>query len=236
MSSEITSQQQPQISEQVADKKRVAVVALVDGFNLYHALDNYDRGKNPADKARYQKYKWLCLTSLVKRFVAPQTELLHQVEYFTTYPPWSREKEQRHRAYVMAQLSMGVKVTFGEFKERIIKCKADCKKEFMRWEEKQTDVNIATRILELAQTPDVGKIILVTADSDQVPALKLAKRLRPEKTFASLVPIGRGAKEIYAVCSPNYTMTEDHLCECQLPEIVRWEKTNMEIKKPPSYR
>jgi len=228
----INSSEQPQS----ADTKPLAVAALIDGFNLYHALDNYDRGRDKADKARYQKYKWLCLTSLVKRFIAPNTETLALVEYFTTYPPWSPDKEQRHRLYVMAQRSMGVTVTFGEFKERIIKCKAECKKEFRRWEEKQTDVNIATRIIELAQTPGIGKIILVTADSDQVPALKLAKKLNPQKILASLVPIGRGAKEIYAVCSPNYTMTENLLRECQLPEVVRWENVKMDINKPNEYK
>jgi uncharacterized LabA/DUF88 family protein len=229
------STEQP-TSPQPADSKTLAVAALIDGFNLYHALDEYDRGRDEAEKTQYRKYKWLCLTSLVRRFVAPKTETLKLVEYFTTYTPWNLVKQGRHRRYVMAQLSMGVKVTFGEFKERRIRCKSDCKKEFSRWEEKQTDVNIATRLLELAQSQDFGKIILVTADSDQVPALKLAKKFSPEKVFASLVPIGRGANEIYRVCSPNYKMTEEHLKHSQLPDVLIWKSQNLEIKKPDQYK
>jgi hypothetical protein len=60
------------------------VMAFIDGFNLYHALDKFDGGVDEADERRYRKYKWLCLTSLIKRFVAPQTETLVGVEYFTT--------------------------------------------------------------------------------------------------------------------------------------------------------
>ena len=72
---------------------KTRVIALIDGFNLYHSLERFDGGKDDADRARYQKYKWLCLTSLVKRFVGPKTEELVSVEYFTTLPTWDNAKK-----------------------------------------------------------------------------------------------------------------------------------------------
>ena len=73
------------------------------------------------------------------------------VEYFTTYPHWNPDKLLRHRQYVMAQESEGVKVTFGHYKEKQVECKATCKARFTIWQEKQTDVNIAVRLVELAR-------------------------------------------------------------------------------------
>lgn len=50
------------------------VYVLVDGFNLYHALDT-----NPI----YHRFKWLSLTKLSKCFILG-SDHLEGVEYFTT--------------------------------------------------------------------------------------------------------------------------------------------------------
>jgi uncharacterized LabA/DUF88 family protein len=206
----------PQANATVQNKIRV--IAFIDGFNLYHALDEYTRGATPEEKVKYKKYKWLCLTSLMKVFVRPVTEELAGVEYFTTYPSWNTAKLARHRTFVTAQIKMGVHVTFGEFKEKTVRCRADCMAEYKAYEEKQTDINIATSMIDFASRYD--KLILVTADSDQVPALKLLKKLHPEKRLASLPPIGREAKELAQVCHESFKMTEEHLIANQLPTPI----------------
>jgi len=82
-----------------AEKPRVRVYGFVDGFNLYHALQKFQPAVPVADPNRYQKYKWLCLTSLLKRFIGTQTDDLVGVEYFTAYPNWpnSEAKKLRHQ-------------------------------------------------------------------------------------------------------------------------------------------
>lgn len=214
----------------------VRVMTFIDGFNLYHALNKFDFGLDAADQARFQKYKWLCLKSLVGRFVKPKSEMLVGVEYFTTYPTWDEAKRLRHAAYVSAQICMGVHVTFGEFKKKNVDCRATCKQSFSMNEEKQTDINIATAMLELAGNYD--KLILMTADSDQVPALKLIKKLHPQKQLAILPPIGRVAKELTQVCDEHFTMTEQHLIDCQLPNpipIIRNGMQKSTLHKPASW-
>jgi len=199
-------------------QNKIRVLAFIDGFNLYHALDEYTRGATPEEKVKYKKYKWLCLTSLVKVFIRPVTEELVGVEYFTTYPSWNAGKLARHRTFVSAQIKVGVHVTFGEFKEKMLRCRADCMAEYKAYEEKQTDINIATSMIDFAGRYD--KLILLTADSDQVPALKLLKKLHPAKRLASLPPIGREAKELAQVCHESFKMTEAHLAACQLPTPI----------------
>jgi uncharacterized LabA/DUF88 family protein len=211
---------QPEQASVTADNtNKIKVLAFIDGFNLYHSLERFDHGVDEADRCRYQKYKWLCLTSLVKRFIAPRDEELVGVEYFTTYPTWDSAKRLRHETYVSAQKLMGVHVTLGEFKHKTVVCRAGCKQEFVINVEKQTDINIATAMLDLAHTYD--KLLLLTADTDQVPAIKLLKKLHPHKKVAMVIPIGRGAKQLKKVCDGNaYKITEDHLRNCQLPALI----------------
>jgi|SRR5579872_5514439 len=227
----------PEIGSNIASiNNKIRVMGFIDGFNLYHALEKFDGGVTDEDKARYRKYKWLCLTSLIRRFIAPQTETLVGVEYFTTYPTWNQAKRLRHCTYVSAQIKMGVRVTFGEFKDKTIVCRASCQGEFVTKEEKQTDINIAVTMLDRADEYD--KLILLTADSDQVPALRLIKKTHPTKILASLPPIGRKAKELRQACDQQFKMTEQHLIDCQLPNpfpVVVDGKQSGILPKPSSW-
>jgi uncharacterized LabA/DUF88 family protein len=215
----------------VAAKPRV--YSLIDGFNLYHALEKFPQGVDEADRNRYQKYKWLCLRTLIQRFVRPEEEFVG-VHYFTAYPNWDSAKRLRHQTYVNANRSRGVEYTLGEFKAKSIDCRATCRQEFQMNEEKQTDVNIAVKMLELADSYD--KLILVTADSDQVPAVRLLQKLHPAKQVFVLPPIGRNSKELVnAAGKKRLTMTEDDLLQSLLPnpvDIVRNGKVTAQLWKP----
>jgi uncharacterized LabA/DUF88 family protein len=129
-------------------------------------------------------------------------------------------------------MKTGVHVTFGEFKDKTIRCRASCQQLFVTSEEKQTDINIAVAILDYTDKYD--RLILLTADSDQVPTLKLLKRLHPDKILASLPPVGRKAKELKKECHQSFRMTEDHLKECQLPNpfpvIYNGKQTGVLVK------
>lgn len=198
-----------------AETAKTRVYGFIDGFNLYHALEDFRHANSAEDRVRYQKYKWLCLRSLLHRYIQPHTEELAGVAYFTAYPSWDEAKRLRHATYVSALMSRGVHVIFGEFKLKTIICRATCKEAFMKYEEKQTDVNISTALIEFSQSYD--KAILVTEDSDQVPAVRLLKKLYPSKSVFSLPPIGRNSKELLRVCDGKFSMTEQALIASQLP-------------------
>jgi hypothetical protein len=194
----------------------IRVYGFIDGFNLYHALKKLDRATNYPDEIKYQKYKWLCLRSLIGQFVLPDSEILAGVEYFTAYPNWtgSEHKALRHHTYVNALRTRDVTVTTGEFKPKDTEC-GQCKVIFKASVEKQTDINIALALIQRA--PLYDKAILLTADSDQVPVIKMLKGLYPEKAFVSLTPIGRSSKDLMKACGSRFVMDEQHLIDSQLP-------------------
>jgi uncharacterized LabA/DUF88 family protein len=119
----------------------------------------------------------------------------------------------------------------------LIACRAGCKEEFFINVEKQTEINIATRMIDLAVKYD--KALLLTADSDQVSTVKLLKKLHPEKRVAVIIPIGRGAKDLKKACDGNaYKITEEHLKACQLPPIIPIRRDGRQISiivKPPQW-
>lgn len=173
----------------------------------------------------------------MKRFVFQRSETLVGVELFTAYPNWhnTEAKRLRHETFVSAQKYREVEVTFGEFKSKKITCQAlaGCGRIFETYVEKQTDINIAIALIRKAK--DYDKAILLTADSDQVPTIKLLRDVHPEKRFAVLPPIGRGAKDLIKACHEHFKMTEQHLIDCQLPNplpIVKNGRTCSYIVKP----
>jgi len=61
------------------------VIALIDGFNVYHSLD-----ENP----EFHKYKWLNLRRLIELFIAKNEQLI-KVLYFSAYAYWEPDKVKR---------------------------------------------------------------------------------------------------------------------------------------------
>src|SRR5215472_9420152 len=118
---------------------------FVDGFNLYHALDNLPVSK---DHKRYHKYKWLSLTRLAQCFITAK-DTIAGIDYFTTLATWDAAKVARHLIFIKAQENDGVNVIYGQFKRKTKFCTL-CKKWSVSVEEKQTDVNIALRLFQLA--------------------------------------------------------------------------------------
>lgn len=157
------------------------------------------------------------------------------VEYFTTYAHWDPGKVLRHRCFVMVQSDEGVKTTFGKFKLKDVNCKANCKRKFGIWHEKQTDVNIAVRLVELARLNAFDKVLIISGDSDLVPAIKLVKEIYPEKHMSTVVPIGRKGEEIERAAHSKFTMTEGHLKRSCLPDIVKLKKLGTSVQRPPSW-
>jgi uncharacterized LabA/DUF88 family protein len=188
---------------------------FVDGFNLYHAL-NYFSGA--PDRNRYRKYKWLSLAKLAECF-ARKADKIVGIEYFTTLATWDPAKVARHRVFIKAQISEGVSVVYGEFKLRDKRCRL-CGRVYQAHEEKQTDVNIAVRLLQLAFQDQYDKAVIVSGDTDLLPALKAVQRVFPGKEVGVVIPIGKASEDLKKQASFHYKMKEQHLISSQLPDTV----------------
>ena len=84
------------------------IAFFVDGFNLFHALDN-----NPL----YHKYKWLDLTKLCNCFVTKKDKT-ESIYYFTALATWSQSKMKKHKKYIKALVLNNVNVIYGEFRKK----------------------------------------------------------------------------------------------------------------------
>jgi uncharacterized LabA/DUF88 family protein len=161
-------------------------IAYVDGFNMYHALDELAR----------PHLKWLDLAFLCRKFVSGLGGELHAptsllaVHWFTAFPE-NMGKDlalKRHRLYRDALEAQGVKTVPGRFRRNPDKCKG-CG--LSRPVEKETDVNIALAMTSDADAGAFDHALLVSGDSDQVPSVRRVVRARGPGSVRILVPPGR---------------------------------------------
>jgi uncharacterized LabA/DUF88 family protein len=201
------------------------VIAFVDGFNVYHALDG---------DPRYIKYKWLNLWSLAGTYVTKKQKL-KAVYYFSAFASWDNRKERRHKTYIRALESAGVRTVLGQFKRVTRKCRADCRKQYRTFEEKETDVNIALEIYRQAVRDNYDTAFIVSADSDLIPPIRMIRKEFPDKTFTAIIPIGGKAEAMKAATDRYFRIKVQHLAACQFPKTVKLRK-KATLKRPDSWR
>ena len=202
------------------------IVFFIDGFNVYHALD---------DDPKYHKYKWLDYSTLAKRFVSKQDQVV-DIFYFTAYAHWNPKKMARHQLLVRGLMASGVKVVFGKFKNRDHECRL-CGGRYSTFEEKQTDVNIAIKLFQSAINNDFDTAIIVSGDSDLIPSIEAVKTTFPTKQVGLVVPIGRRAKELTSVCDFRIKMKEIHLRTSPFPDTIVLDSIkNIVLQRPLSWK
>ena len=158
----------------------IRVIAFVDGFNLYHAI--HDTGQD--------HLKWVNLKSLCAEFAPSPTFSIEGVYYFSAYAKWRRDAYRRHKTYVRALSATGVTPVMGKFKQKDRKC-FSCGSSWKDHEEKETDVNIALYMLDLAYQDAYDRALLITADSDLAPPIRLLRQRFPKKQVRVLTPLRR---------------------------------------------
>ncbi len=197
---------------------------FIDGFNLFHSLDC---------KSAYHKYKWLNLAKLSQRFIGNK-DAISDVFYFTTYTTWDSKKLVKHQNYVKVLQLAGVKVVFGEFRNVDRSCRF-CGKSYRTFEEKRTDVNIAIHLFKTAVADIWDKAVIISGDSDLIPAVEAVKKTFPNKQVGIVIPIGRRAEELKQVADFYIKLKERHLETCQFDDIVKVD-SQQELKRPDTWR
>lgn len=169
-------------------------IAYIDGYNLYYS------------RLKLTNYKWLDLFTLFNDHILrpqdPSTDL-HRVKFYTAaikgkFASNGNLARQAQQAYHRALLSpmtgpvdvieayhTAEKSTPMRYKEPPEKSD---KVEAWKIEEKQTDVNLALDMYRDAARGNCEQIVLCTADSDIVPALKYVKADFPNIKIGLVVP------------------------------------------------
>jgi len=181
---------------------------FIDGFNLYHALDNDS----------FQCFKWLNLRNLAELYLRKQ-DCISDVFYFSALAIWNPEKIQRHNFYIQANKFFGVKPIYGEFR-KVTKCCRDCNSIYSTYEEKETDVNIAIKLYQQAYKNSYDIAIILSGDSDQIPAIRAIKKDFPEKRIGIMIPPGRKAELLKREANFYYKIKHEHLAASMLPESI----------------
>ena len=168
------------------------VVALVDGFNLYHDI------RQLGD----QRLKWCDVSELVRQLLRPG-ERLAQTRYYTANPVHlGKDVRERHTQYVAAVQARGgesLVVERGHFKEKTVEIHfSNGKGVSLRvrnkkaHEEKETDVRIAVDMMDIAMQADNRSerltLALVSGDSDQRPAIERVLARFPSVSVLILPP------------------------------------------------
>lgn len=205
-------------------KKRV--ILYIDGFNLYHAIDALNR----------PHLKWLNLALLGSKLLRDNEDLA-KVQYFTTVVDWNPDKAARHETYISGLEAKGVTVTKGNFKRSHRHCSKN--NDFCPFrEEKQTDVAIGVNIVADAYTDSFDRMILLTADTDQIPALQVVLNQHPQKQVTWLAPPGRmqQAREIGNLVSDRSELSPGLIGNCRLPRVVMDRAGNIVCSMPNEYQ
>ena len=223
--------------------KKVSV--FIDGYNLYHAINNL---KKP-------HLKWVNLFGLAKEFARTDTGFeIIRVKFFTAPPIHkSPQIQQRYSIYIKALKCCGVDVVEGKFKQKLLTYKDGDKKYFTRisHEEKESDVNIALAILEDAFEKTSDKLLVITNDSDISPAIRLAlqknKNLKISVVTPPLIKTKRANYDLISACGDinknkkgqvffkTRMITEYHLERNLLPEEIIIDDKN-KIIMPKEYK
>ena len=66
-------------------------------------------------------------------------------------------------------------------------CKS-CGAQWDGYEEKETDINIAIQLIDMAYRKQYERIIILTADTDICPAIVMAKSIAPEINITLAIP------------------------------------------------
>ena len=184
-------------------------VFLIDGFNLYHAI---------RDNKSLSCYKWLDLKKLCHCFVKDINDI-KGIYYFTALATWSPSKVKKHTTFIRVQEYNGIHVIYGEFRKKTRYCRS-CRKQINTFEEKETDVNIATSLFELAYKDLYDTAIILSGDSDLIPAIKTVQRNFPSKKIGVLIPPGRRAELLKKETDFHKKIKKKHLISSRLPDQI----------------
>lgn len=192
-------------------RKRAAI--YYDGFNLYHAVDNY----------RKPYLKWLDLKAL-GRALALKSEVVKRVVWCSAFSPDTRAKLKRQEDYKKALLAQGVVCRMGHFVAATDNCHA-CGHNWHLSIEKQGDVNLALSIAADAEDNLFDVCYLVTNDSDHAATARYFKERFPKKKLVLVTPPGRAHNaHIMLYADAAIEITKEHLEVSLLGEMTKYKK------------
>jgi len=193
---------------------------LIDGFNLYHSL------RTAENELRDFSTRWLDLPDLLRSYLYTigDSAEIGQIFYFSALATHLEKRKPgvtvRHRNYIDCLRANGVIPVLGRFKPKEVYC-GHCRKMSRRFEEKETDVAMSVKLMELFHLDAADTIVLVTGDTDLAPAVRTAMSLFARKRIWFLFPYKRKNKELAQISDGHCNIRKERYARHQLPQTIR---------------
>lgn len=110
-----------------------------------------------------------------------------------------------------------------------------CKRRYSTFEEKQTDVNIAIQLLQLAIQDRYDRAVLVSGDTDLIPGIEAVRFNFPNKQIGVMIPIGGSSEDLKKHADFHFKMKEHHLASSRFPNSIKLPD-GMALECPASWR
>lgn len=203
------------------------VVAYVDGFNLYFGL-----------KAKgWKKHYWLDLNGLATSLLKPG-QTLAGVHYFTSRIRANGRNVadmQRQSDYLDALATLpSLTIHYGHYLQKSRRCHS-CGAQWMDYEEKMTDVNIAMQLLADAFDNHFDTALVISADSDLTTPVRQVRARFPAKRVIVAQPPGRNSVQLAGAATAAFTISETKVRQSQLPAAVT-TASGYVIQRPAHWR
>ena len=209
-------------------------IIYIDGFNLYYRI-------------KYTPYRWLNLQKLSQYYLDLKQNQIIKIKYFTAKVKRKSVDSSnivRQNIYLRAlQTIPDLEIIFGQFKERQVRgilCdpedREQLKKDSVRvnkWEEKESDVNIASHIISDAYENEYDCAVLMSNDTDLKTPLRYVKK-KLKKQVGIISPRRKIHIELINICDFRKAITNRVLEKCQFPE--KMEDAKGEFFCPPRWK
>lgn len=195
------------------------IAFLLDGFNLYHSVKqaSHDLGLYGTG-TRWLDMRSLCASYL---YTLGKNAILSEVYYFSALATHLEARKPdvtlRHRKYIECLEDSGIVVELGRFKYKDVHC-SRCHYDVPRYEEKETDVAISIKLLELCLLDQCDTAIVVTGDTDVAPAIRAVHRLCKNKQIGVAFPYKRHNAELKRLADLSFNITAQQYIRYQLPD------------------
>ena len=206
------------------------VTYLVDGFNLYFSV------RRAEVALRVPHLRWLDVNRLLTSYLSVfgSEAYLEEVHFFTALP-FHRHKYDpgavhRHDTHLQALRATGVHLHVADFKRKSLTC-PHCGRGIERHEEKETDVALGVKALELLHLGACDTLVIVSGDTDFAPALRTAKRLFPEAQVCVAFPHARFNAELQQIADFSFRIRAARYAEHQFPDPVELRDGRL-LRKP----
>ena len=202
------------------------VIVYVDGFNFYYGLKT---------EQRWKRYYWLDVVSLFEKFMRPDQELI-AVKYFSARPERQDKNERQYAFFQANKENPRFKLILGKYLSKEITC-FRCGNIIHTYEEKETDARIVTQIVADAYEKNCEVAIIVSADSDMIPAVELAKSAG-QKIFIYFPPNQYSSNlSSLANGSPiHMSRYESRFRQSLLPDVVHLASHDFDLTIPQKWK